>query len=326
MRHCAVENPPMLQRPADSTPPLAAPPQIVVVGGANLDVTAGADGSLSAGDSTPGLVGYSAGGVARNVAENLARLGHTVGLVSLVGDDAFGRTVIGASEAAGVDTSHVQALAGFRTATYVSVHGPQGDMALAVNDMTILEQLTPRRLEPRAGLLRTAQAVVLDANLSPDVLAYLFGLHGLPPIVVDGVSVAKCVRLVPWLARIALLKVNRMEAQALLGQSVASAADARAAAHALQSRGPQRVVVSLGEQGLVWCDASGRCGVLPARAVKVVNTSGAGDALLAGLVHGYLEKSDLEASARFGNACAAMTVTSALANHPDMSVRAVLDF
>ena len=310
----------------DAIPKLAPQTAIVVVGAANLDITASASAALCAGDSTPGLVAYSAGGVARNVAENLARLGHAVGLVSVVGDDAFGRMVTAATADAGVDTTCVQALAGYRTATYVSVHGPQADMAMAVNDMSILDQLTPRVLESQAGLLRSARAVVFDANLSSEALCFLFGLDALPPVAVDAVSVAKCVRLAPWLARIHTLKVNRMEAQALLGQAVASVPDALAAAQALQARGPAQVIVSLGDQGVAWCDALGRPGFHPAPVVVVVNTSGAGDALLAGLVHGHRQGWNLESAVQFGISCAAMTLSSALANHPALSVRAVLDF
>jgi len=301
-------------------------PDVVVVGGANLDITASAVAALTAGDSTPGVVGYSAGGVARNVAENLARLGHGVELLGAVGDDAFGRLVVADTSSAGVGTVFVQALTGQRTATYVSVHGPQSDMVAAVNDMSILEQLTPSVLQQHVGLMRSARSVVLDANLSEEALGFILGLAGMPPIAVDAVSMAKCVRLAPWLARIHTLKVNRMEAQALLARPVGSVPDALAAAQELCTRGPAQVVVSLGGQGVVTCDALGVAGHYPAPEVVVVNTSGAGDALLAGLVHGNLQAWDMETSVRFGMACARMTLASPLANHPDLSVRAVLEF
>jgi pseudouridine kinase len=323
--HCAVEKaiPSIFMAPIHKHSPS---PDIVVVGGANLDITASATTALTAGDSTPGVVGYSAGGVARNVAENLARLGHSVELLSAVGDDAFGRTVLADTASAGVGTLFVQALAGQRTATYVSVHGPDSDMVAAVNDMAILAQLTPSLLQQHVGLMRSARSLVLDANLSEAALGFILDLAGMPPIAVDGVSVSKCVRLAPWLARIHTLKVNRMEAQALLARRVATVPDALAAAQALQARGPAQVVVSMGDQGVVTCDALGFAGHHPAPHVVVVNTSGAGDALLAGLVHGNLQAWDLETAVRFGMACARMTLTSSLANHPDLSARAVLEF
>lgn len=301
-------------------------PDIVVVGGANLDITASAAAVLAAGDSTPGVVGYSAGGVARNVAENLARLGHSVDLLSVVGDDAFGRMVVADTASAGVGTLFVQPLPGQRTAMYVSVHGPQSDMVAAVNDMSILEQLTPSALQQHVGLMRAARGVVLDANLSAETLGFVLGLNGLPPIAVDAVSVAKCARLLPWLERIHTLKVNRMEAQAMLSCAVGSVPDAMAAAQELLARGPSRVVVSLGDLGVVSCDALGVAAHQPAPDAVVVNTSGAGDALFAGLLHGNLQGWDLETAIRFGMACARMTLTSPLANHPDLSVRAVLEF
>ena len=74
---------------------------VAVVGGANMDIVARTHGDGLTGDSVPGQIHCSPGGVARNVAENLARLGHSTHLISGVGDDEFGRSLRLATEAAG---------------------------------------------------------------------------------------------------------------------------------------------------------------------------------------------------------------------------------
>ena len=77
--------------------------------------------------------------------------------VAVLGDDAFGHDILAHTRGVGVDVSGVKALAGQRTATYLSMHGPDGDMALAVNDMAILESLTPALLTSEAAMPARAQ-------------------------------------------------------------------------------------------------------------------------------------------------------------------------
>ena len=143
------------------------------------------------------------------------------------------------------------------------------------------------------------------------------------PVFVDAVSVAKCTRLLPHLAQIHTFKVNRLEAQALVGRAVTSVDDALAAGGALHAMGVLNVVLSLGQDGACWCDASGRVGHHAATAVEIVNTNGAGDAMMAGLVHGYLAGHPLDQAVIWASACAQLTTQSALANAPALSVSTV---
>ena len=162
-----------------------------------------------------------------------------------------------------------------------AIHGPDGDVAMAVNDMAILERLGPEDLEQHAELLTSATCLVMDCNLRPDAMEWLlarFARSHAPrsPVFVDGVSVAKCQRIQPWLDRIHTLKVNGMEAQALTGIGVQTLDDACRAAAQLHHSGVRNVVVSLGAQGVCWCDQSGVCGNRPSPRLPrlhVVSTS-----------------------------------------------------
>ena len=299
---------------------------VLAVGGANMDIIAGAGQALRSGDSTPGKVRSSPGGVARNVAENLARLGDAVRLISAVGDDPPGRALLAATRQAGVDVSGCQVLVGAATASYVSVHEPDGSLAVAVNDMQVLEQLTPATLAPHAGAFRDAALWVLDCNLAEPALAWLFAQsaasHEPAPVFADAVSAPKCLRLRPWLAQIHTLKLNRLEAQALSGLPVNSAAEVEAAARWLNGQGVQQVVVSLGAEGLHFSSATHK-GWQAALPVRVLNTTGAGDALMAGLVHSHRQHASLPEAARFATGCAALTLTVPSANHPGLSAALV---
>jgi pseudouridine kinase len=302
----------------------AALPTVVVVGGANMDLAASSNAPLVAHDSNVGTIRCAPGGVARNVAENLARLDRRVHLVSLVGDDAFGQSVKDLTQRSGVDVSGVLCIKGCRTSTYLSLHGPDGDMAVAVNDMGILEQLGPDMLAQSGALIVGAAALVLDANLPVAGIAWLIRQATPMHCFVDGVSAVKCTKVLPYLSQIQTLKLNALEAHTLTGMEVSHPDEGRAAALHLHKRGAQRVVVSLGAKGVVWCDADATTGHLSSNEVVVASTSGAGDALLAGIVHGTLAGWSLPASVQFGQRCAEFTLSSPYSNHPDLSVNALL--
>ena len=150
---------------------LAGQQFVLVLGGANMDISGATERLLVAGDSNPGHIRCAPGGVARNVAENLARLGNDTRLITAVGDDLYGRSLLESTQKAGVDVQGCWVLAGESTSTYLSLHGPDGDMAVAVNDMRILERITPERLAVYADRVRHAAAMVVDCNLIADALS-----------------------------------------------------------------------------------------------------------------------------------------------------------
>lgn len=296
---------------------------VVVIGGANMDIVAQAGTPLIESDSTPGNIRCAPGGVARNVAENLARLGQDARLVSVAGNDPFGTLLIQATCDAGVDVTDFRVLPTCRTSTYLSVHGVDGDMTVAVNDMGIIESITPDYLRSVQMRLQGASSWVLECNLPREAVQWLFENASKIPVFVDGVSTAKCSKLLPWLSHIHTLKVNALEAQTLSGLPVNSVHEAQLAAIALHHIGVHHVVISLGAAGACWCDANGLVGHQEAHKVTVVNTSGAGDALLAGLVHANQIGMTLPEAVQWAMACAELTLSSTVANYSILSSSAV---
>lgn len=322
------------------------PGAVVVVGGMNMDITAVASQAAQLGDSTPGTVTTAPGGVGRNIAENLARLGLAIELVSAVGDDLQGQQLLDACRRVCVGVQGVQVLAGQTSATYLSVHSNDGQLLHAVNDMAVLEQWKPQGWLGSSAWFQAAPLCLVDANLSPAALAAVLQQCSGKMVFADAVSAAKCTRLLPHLPELHLLKVNRLEACALLSWPLSrlqSPADAHAAAQALVAAGVQNVVLSLGRAGAVWCstDPSGdqsaggnaggnagrsagqREGFCPALGVPIKSTTGAGDALMAGLVWGLTQGWALGRALGWGMACAALTLQDTAANNPHLSVQAV---
>ena len=294
---------------------------VTVVGGANMDISAKARSAMTAGDSTPGSIHYSAGGVGRNIAENLARLGVAVDLLSVVGDDAFGSQLARNTARAGVGVASLLTLPGERTATYLAMHQPDGEVAMAVNDMGILERLTPALCEQAPALGAASAWLLLDCNLPEPTLGYLLGLGR--TVVVDGVSVAKCMRIAGSLARIHLLKLNHLEAAALSGLPLHTPAQCEAAVQYFLDQGVAKVIISRGAAGLAWGERGAAPRFRASRRVPVVSSTGAGDALLAGVVASVWRGGRMQDAIDYGVACAEITLSSTFANSPELTDAAV---
>jgi pseudouridine kinase len=278
-------------------------PRVLCVGGATVDRIYRALHSLERDTSNPVTSEQSPGGVARNVAENLARLGVETGFVSLVGNDENGRFVLENLEALGIDVTGVARTQAHSTAEYVAVLGPDGTLALGLSDMAIFDAVTPD-IVAALGQGRP-DWIFADSNLPASVLecvvAWTRSRDG--RLAVDGVSTAKVRRLPRDLSGIDLLFINEAEAAACVGEPVS----ADAAVDRLKGRGAGAVVVTLGTRGLVVADASGTQR-LPAWPCAVRDVTGAGDALVAATLARLLAGDTLARAARAGALAAALTV------------------
>ena len=274
-------------------------PYVVVVGGANVDICGRSWDSLVPEDSNPGLVSMSTGGVGRNIAHNLGLLGADVRMLTACGDDPNGKLLCAVSTEAGIDMSHVLKLRDERTSTYLYITGPDGDMALAVSDMTICERISPSYLAANLELLQNARAVVCDANIPAESLSWL-AENCETPLFCDPVSTVKAEKIRPHLGRIQ------------------GTGDVEKAAEKLLSLGIRRVFISLGGDGIYAASHSESCWMEPLPC-RMVNTTGCGDSVMAAIVWAYLEKLSLADTARAGLAAGSITIETPETISPKMS-------
>ena len=134
---------------------------VVVVGGANMDIKAHSGHLVELRTSNPGTTVSTPGGVGRNIAENLARLGSPTHLVAPIGRDAFGEEVLAATRAAGVVVDHVVATTE-ATGTYLAVLDASGELVVAVSSMRATDGLTVAQLLRSRDLL--AERVAADGG------------------------------------------------------------------------------------------------------------------------------------------------------------------
>ncbi len=291
--------------------------RVICIGGATVDRKYRSKDAVHLRTSNPATSERSFGGVARNVAENVARLGAHSSLVSMLGQDENGRAIRESLNRLDIDTQHIGISADHATAEYVAVLQPNGDLVLGLADMAVLDALTPTLLKAVWPEM-SASWIFADCNLPTQTLHELVGLarrHS-TTTAIDAVSVLKVMRLPRDLNGIGILFLNQDEAQAFLRNSSAPPDEM---VEALLNYGAARVVLTLGETGLIAADRSGltRVGAIN---VQVVDATGAGDALIAGALVALLSGCSLPEAVRMGAMAAALTLESPASVRPDLSL------
>ncbi len=296
-------------------------PAVAVYGGANFDIQARCREPYRPGDSNPGTSSMSFGGVGRNIAENVAKLGLSTELVTVFGGDEMASLLADGCRASGVEVGRSLILPNEATSRYICIIDEQGGLVGAVAAMDCLNLFGPDELASRFGPGDEADVVVIDANLPPETIAAAAYRWKDKPLILDTVSVAKASRAAPVAGRFSMVKPNRRGARALLGLDPDAIGDASgpavdgdyyassALAHALLALGVREVFLSLGAQGLLWADASGMGRTSPLD-LPVVNVSGAGDAATAALAWATVQGLDCSTKATYAVAAASLCASS----------------
>jgi pseudouridine kinase len=285
-------------------------PRYLCLGGAVIDRKLKAREPFRTGTSNPAGGSLNFGGVARNVSENLARLGGNVRFVSCVGDDPSGHALIAHLAALGVDVAGVRIIRGASTAEYIALIEPDGALHVGAADMAVLDNIYGPLVAETLAAAAAADWMFADCNAPPEVLADIVGHAGRNGLrlAIDVISMPKARRLPVDLRGVGCLFLNLDEARAVLGLA---SANAETLAAQLVVRGAAMVVLTLGADGALLHDRAGSIH-LPAEKAKVVDVTGAGDAMIAGTLLGLGHGLGLEAAARLGTHVAARTVASPL--------------
>ena len=294
---------------------------ILCIGAANLDRKLRSLGAVQMGTSNPARQHESFGGVARNIAENLARLGAPAGLITAVGDDASGAALMAQAEAVGIDTRGSLRLAGTGSGTYTAVLDQQGDMLLALADMALYDLLDPDALGRTQQQRANAALTVADLNLPLATMQALLADAARfdVPLIVVAVSQPKMDRLPADLTGLRLLILNEGELEARVGHPLRSDADLAKACAAVQAQGARDVIVTRGARGVSHTTPAGLAH-LDALDTSVVDVTGAGDAFAAAVSWTlYQGRDDLDFACRRGLALSAITVACAQTVCPSLS-------
>jgi len=298
---------------------------IACIGGIVSDRKARVEGGARPGTSNPVSVTTSTGGVAANIARNLARLGCHVALFSILGADDSGATALRDLENSGVNSSAILRSRTHPTASYTAVLEPNGELFIGLADMDIFEELDSLWADRIAPTLARCPVWILDTNLPARTIERLLLTHkGNVSVLADPISIVKSERIRSSLAAVDVLFPNRKEAAVLSGFDVNTQGDVAKASSEIRKCGVGTVVVTLGGDG-IYLDA-GHGGkflpVIPAR--KVLDVTGAGDALVAGFAYGMLAEGNHE-PALYGLAAASLTVETEKSIAEDLQPERLLE-
>ena len=292
---------------------------VVVIGAANIDIGGTPYKPLIPGDSNPGVIKMSYGGVGRNIAHNLALLGVKVELITAIGDDTLGKEMLERCESIGMDTSLSLIIPDASSSTYLFINDDDGEMSLALSHVDIVKHITPEYIESLSDVINSAAIVIADCNLTQETLLKIKNVCKVP-LYIDTVSVSHADKIKGHLDGIDTLKPNLLEAEFLTDMIIENEYDCLEAAHALIEQGVRRVFISLGPNGMIAADKDHtlKANRYPA---EVKCTTGAGDSAMAAIIWSSMKdgEDELEFPVKAANAAASATISVDPTIHPAMS-------
>ncbi len=295
---------------------------VVGIGAANVDIHGHSNKAINLRDSNPGRMNVSAGGVTRNVCENLSRMGAPVKLITALGDDVYAEQIRSECADAGIDLTHCMKVENHPSSTYISILDEKGDMFVAMSDMAVLQKMDMGFLETKAGVIHGAKLITCDSGLPSETLEGILHLFGeQQPVFIDPVSCAYAEKIKPYVGKFHTIKPNRMELEILAGMSIRSQKDLKKACDILLEAGVERLFVSLGSEGCFYMD---RRGTQLQRKLnpleEMVNATGGGDAFMAAVIYSTINDYDIEQTLDYALAAGLAAISHEKTINPNMSI------
>lgn len=271
-----------------------------------------------------GSVQFVHGGVGRNVVENLANLDVPTAFVSSVDESGLGQEVMARLQAASIRTEYVQTRPAQGMGMWLAILDENGNLAGSISQMPILDVLETVIKTKGEEVVRMSSHVVLELDLNETIARrtlelakqYERPVYGIPgnleviikhPDLLDGLECFIC---------------NNFEADMFMARDftlMETAEQLEALADFTRRTGLVSIVVTLGEKGAVYYDSrSGRAGHQPVFPVRMIDSSGAGDAFFSGTVMGLVRGLPLEEAVICGTKVAGWTIQCAENNCPTL--------
>lgn len=290
---------------------------ITVIGAVNVDISGTPYQKLLSLDSNPGKMTISFGGVGRNIAENISRLGGNVELITILGDDFYASEIQKNCNSLGIKLTHTIHLNGERTSTYLCINDEKGDMYVALSDMNIYEKLTPEYLESKLPFINYGKLLVIDANISEKSIKYLAN-NCTVPILAEPVSTTKAMKFANVLDKIYLLKPNLLELELLSSVKIINQTEISKATDVLLDKGVKNLVVSMGSEGVYYATKDIKKH-FPCFPCKVINTTGCGDSLMGAIAWSLQNNQSVSDSILCGLAAASICIEDTRTISPELT-------
>ncbi|WP_026221813.1 PfkB family carbohydrate kinase [Bacillus sp. 37MA] len=269
---------------------------IICIGGANVDRKFYAKHEITNETSNPVKSSTSVGGVARNIAENLGRLGEEVFLISASGLDSEWEEIRALSSPF-MNVEHVARFENSSTGSYTAVLDKNGDLSIALADMDVYENITPELMIKNSNFLRRAKCIVVDLNCPSETIDYIcsFTSKYNIPLVIIPVSSPKMNRLPKTLSAASWLIVNKDETETFMNIKINDDEDWENSVKKWLELGVKNVIVTNGSKGVMAGLENGEIKHYSAiETPMVVDVTGAGDSFCSGVIYSWLQKKDTD--------------------------------
>jgi pseudouridine kinase len=293
--------------------------KISVIGASILDVTGVPNVELIKNDSNPGHVFITPGGVARNIAENLALLKMDVNLISAIGNDSWGKILLDLCEKSNIKTDNSIFTDYESTALYLSINNLQKNLEVAVVNTDITNRITNDYIDEKFNFINSSSVIIAETNLSKETLEFITQKFNDIPIFLDLVSIIKAKKVKDFIGKFHTIKPNLAEAEMLTGIKMNSTKDLLLMADYFCDKGVKQAFITMGKNGCFYTNEFER-GFIEGIKIDTVNSSGAGDAYISGLVYSYLNKKTLQESAIFATAMSLAAVLDKNSVNPNICV------
>lgn len=301
-------------------------PYILVLGASIVDIFGFCGRSYAQRDSIPGHIKISFGGVCRNIAENLARVGVNTQFISTLGDDENGKSILEHSRKLGYNMENSLFLEGESTPTYLAILNHQGEMESAVVDMESLNKMDEAFVDGKHEVFENAEYTIVDSD-NPILLEYILKKYqGKSKFILDPVSAKKAKKIRHLVKYFHTIKPNRFETEALCGFKIETNDDLRKAGRFFIEQGVKNVFISLDADGIYYITSEGEEGTLACcEPIDVKNVTGAGDSFVAGIGYGYMNNLNIKDTLKYSVAMSIITITHEETINPKMSHELVED-
>lgn len=295
---------------------------MVVVGVVFLDIKGFPFFKYDAVGTNLGNVLMTHGGVARNVAVNMANLGAEVEFVTMLDDDSLGREARLRLRGAGVKLTHAVSTPDKGMGMWLAVFNEKGDLAGSVSHMPDASPIERLFDEKGEEIIRSCRGIALEIDLSEKVSERVFELAERfdKPVYAIVANMSVILRRPDFMARTACVILNEIEAGRLFGREIRALSPEEtleAVSEAASAMGIRSIVVTMGARGAVYLDAeNGLRGVCPAVPCRVVDTTGAGDAFFSAVVESLARGMRLDDAVTCGARLASMTVSTSESTCP----------
>lgn len=298
---------------------ITPPKYVTVVGGINMDILGVSGTTVTNQSSYSGKIYTKLGGVGRNVAVNLSKLGVKPYFIAAYGDDRNGEIFKEDALANQIDISHAKQITNEPTSMYLFVNQPQGDRIVGIDDMDINNYITPQYLMGHEQTLNNSDLVIIDSNLPKRSIKWLYN-HVTVPLFAKAVGINKMMNLYDGIDRLDTLVINALEATLLTKITIRDEATARQAADHLIGRGVTNVFIYIDEVGILYQNAD-QAVFFPDTEQDARNTNGAGASAVAALAWARLNHQDFRQTAMAGVAATYITTEADDAVNDRMSAQ-----